>query len=115
MFVQGVSSIDEAREMRSAGAYAVLLKHEALQGQSVQEGQRLSPQAILEGLRDALTGDRGMLYLMMRTTEVIWLQRKVALLEAAGCNCCAPLSGETFQVQELPPVVNILVFVLSNQ
>eukprot|EP00271_Cylindrocystis_brebissonii_P020222 TRINITY_DN6616_c0_g1_i2.p1 TRINITY_DN6616_c0_g1~~TRINITY_DN6616_c0_g1_i2.p1 ORF type:complete len:106 (-),score=26.63 TRINITY_DN6616_c0_g1_i2:152-469(-) len=60
--VVGVTSIEEARAMKEAGASAIVLKRGGLQGlfsSSPAEARRRHRQCqqVLEGLRDAMTGD----------------------------------------------------------
>jgi hypothetical protein len=51
---QGVYSIEEARAMKAAGADAVYIKHEVLQGQQATEKE---PKLFLENLEVAMSGD----------------------------------------------------------
>lgn len=51
---QGVYSIEEARTMKLAGADAVYIRHEVLQGPQATEQ---NPQVFLDGLRGAMSGD----------------------------------------------------------
>jgi indole-3-glycerol phosphate synthase len=52
--VVGVYSIEEARAMKAAGADAVYIKHEVLQGQQATEKE---PKVFLENLQVAMSGD----------------------------------------------------------
>ncbi|KAL2634375.1 hypothetical protein R1flu_005854 [Riccia fluitans] len=55
--VVGVWSIEEATELKAEGVDAVYVRHEVLQGRSATEAKQLVPQAFLQNLRDAMTGD----------------------------------------------------------
>lgn len=50
----GVYSIEEARSMKLAGADALYIRHEVLQGPQAREQ---NPQVFLENLREAMSGD----------------------------------------------------------